>query len=151
MRRRRPLTTNVVLMPLPEIDDEFWCRFPSTADGELHPRAKALRGLAWLWLQRVVRPSLTLAEATLIAAVFFMTIRRCRSQFTATYRQMQDFIRDDFKRTIGREALRSAVRSLADIGLLVVHEIGQSGLTLSLNLHWKFEDTTAAHTRRHER
>ncbi len=147
MRRRRPVATNVVFMPFPEIDEEFWSRLPSTASGEIPPRAKALRDLAWSWLGHVVWPSLSPAEVKLSAAVLCMTVWRCRSRHTATYREIQEFLYANWGVVVSREALRSAVRSLSDIGLLVVHEIGQHGLTLSLNLHWTFEDITFARMR----
>lgn len=144
MRRRRPVATNVVFMPFPEIDEEFWSRLPSTPSGEIHPRAKALRDLAWSWLNHVVRPSLNPTEILLSAAVLSMTVGRCRSRHAATYRKIQEFLHATGGFTVSREALRSAVRSLSDIGLLVVHDIGQNGLTLSLNLRWTFEDIAAA-------
>lgn len=144
MRRRRPVATNVVFMPFPEIDEEFWSRLPSTPSGEIHPRAKALRDLAWSWLNHVVRPSLNPTEILLSAAVLWMTVGRCRSRHTATYREIQEFLHANRGGVVSKEALRSAVRSLSDIGLLVVHNIGQNGLTLSLNLRWTFEDIAAA-------
>jgi hypothetical protein len=144
MRRRRPVATNVVFMPFPEIDEEFWSRLPSTASGEIHPRAKALRDLAWSWLKHVVRPSLGPVEIKLSVAVLWMTVGRCRSRHTATYREIQEFLHANRGGVVSKEALRSAVRSLSDIGLLVVHDIGQNGLTLSLNLRWTFEDIAAA-------
>lgn len=147
MRRRRPVATNVVFMPFPEVDDEFWSRLPSTAAGGPHPRALALRDLAWSWLKHVVRPSLSPVEIKLSAAVLWMTVGRCRSRHTATYREIQEFLHANRGGVVSREALRSAVRSLSDIGLLVVHDIGQNGLTLSLNLHWTFDDIAAARMR----
>jgi hypothetical protein len=147
MRRRRPVTTNVVFMPFPEVDDEFWSRYPSTATGELHPRVRALCDRSWSWLHRVVRPSLGPVEFKLSAAVLCMTVWSCQSRHTATYREIQEFLQVNWGFAVGREALRSAVRSLADIGLLVVHGIGQNGVTLSLNLDWTFEDIAAAHMR----
>lgn len=147
MRRRRPVTTNVVFMPFPEVDDEFWSRYPSSVSGMPHPRAQALRDLAWSWLNHVVRPSLCPAEMKLSAAVLCMTVWQCRKRHTATYREIQQFLEARWGFSVSREALRSAMRSLSDIGLLVVHDIGQNGLTLSLNLHWTFEDIAAARMR----
>lgn len=147
MRRRRPVATNVVFMPFPEIDDQFWSRFPSTATGGPHPRVRALCDLAWSWLHRVVRPSLSPAEFKMSAAVLCLTVWSCRSRHTATYREIQEYLHAEWGFAVSREALRSAVRSLSDIGLLVVHDIGQNGLTLSLNLHWTFEDIAAARMR----
>lgn len=151
MRRRRPVATNVVFMPFPEVDDEFWERYPSTATGEPHPRVQALRSLAWSWFNHVLRPSLSPAEIKLTAAVLCMTVWECRSRHTATYREIQEVLEAQWESTVSREALRSAVRSLSVIGLLLVHDIGRNGLTLSLNLHWTFEDIAAAHMRWRER
>lgn len=135
MQRRDVAEDNVVLMPLPHVDEEFWARIPSGS----HPRALALKEHSWLWLTDIVRPSLNRTEAALATVVLLGTVWAGQTRFTGTYRCIQDFIpqiHEYFGLEISRSALSRAVRSLASCGLLEVHDVGQNGITLSLDLQW---------------
>lgn len=135
MQSQPPANDNVVLMPLPYIDEDFWSSIPS---GD-HPRAAALKARCRRWLTEAVIPHLNRTEAALATFVLLETVGSGRAQFTAKYRDIQDFIwtnYDHFGLTSSRKALSRAVTSLMCRGLLIYHHYSRNGITLSLDLQW---------------
>ncbi|NLH79460.1 MAG: hypothetical protein GX458_01255 [Phyllobacteriaceae bacterium] len=132
MRRRRPVATNVVFMPFPDIDDAFW----ADIHGEDDPRALSIALRAHKWMMRADGPDLTDKEFCLATWLLDRTVGSCRARYTGTYEDMR---RGEYNMAGVRGSvaeIQCALESLVATGLVILHGTGPEGVTVSINLHW---------------